>query len=261
MASYSIGEIATILNPVTSYTEISDPSLIISHLLTDSRSLTYPESTLFFAITTGSGDGHRYIDQLYRNGVRAFVVASLPDGSYPGASFIVVDDPLKALQMLGTANRSRYDSTPVIAITGSRGKTTVKELLFQLLGRNHTIARSPRSFNSRIGVPLSLWETDPACDMSIIEAGISRRGEMEPLAKMIRPTIGILTCIDDDHSAGFASRREDRRKDAALPIGRGHNHTCRRCRCGRLGRCLRNLRQDYFMEPQPGRRSFPNHYR
>ncbi len=143
MALYSIGEIATILNPVTSSTEISDPSFSISHLLTDSRSLTYPESTLFFAITTESGDGHRYIDQLYRSGVRAFVVSAMPGGSYPGASFIVVDDPLKALQMLSTTNRDRHGSIPVIAITGSRGKTTVKELLFQLLGHTHSIARSP----------------------------------------------------------------------------------------------------------------------
>ena len=208
MALYSIGEIATILNPVTSSTEISDPSFSISHLLTDSRSLTYPESTLFFAITTRSGDGHRYIDQLYRSGVRAFVVSAMPGGSYPGASFIVVDDPLKALQMLSTTNRDRHGSIPVIAITGSRGKTTVKELLFQLLGHTHSIARSPRSFNSRIGVPLSLWEINADSDLAVIEAGISRSGEMDPLAAMIRPTIGILTCIDDDHSAGFSSRRE-----------------------------------------------------
>ena len=205
MNTLTIGEIASLLESDTISAIITNPSLPISHLLTDSRSLTYPESTLFFALSTDSGDGHRYIDDLYRRGGRAFVTSRDPDGSYPEASFIIVSDTLKALQRLGAASRSAHSDMPVIAITGSRGKTTVKEMLFQLLGTDMAIARSPRSFNSRIGVPLSLWEIGQSDDMAVIEAGISVKGEMDALAEMIRPTIGIMTCISDEHCSGFMS--------------------------------------------------------
>ncbi len=208
MTSYTLAEIAGLLGRSVVKTDIANPSLKISHLLTDSRSLTYPESTLFFALSTGRGDGHRYLDSLYRSGVMAFVVSEKPVKPYPGASFIVVNDTLKALQEIGAANRDHLTSIPVIAITGSQGKTTVKEMLYQLLLRDHSVARSPRSFNSRIGVPLSLWEAGEADDVAIIEAGISETGEMDRLADMIRPTIGIFTCLSDEHAAGFLSRRE-----------------------------------------------------
>lgn len=177
MTSYSLAEIAGLLSNSIVSAEIVNPSLCIKHLLTDSRSLTYPESTLFFALSSGRGDGHRYIDSLYRSGVRAFVVSTRPEGVYPDASFIVVSDTLKALQELGEAHRRRFDRMSVIAVTGSQGKTTVKEMLYQLLVRDHSVARSPRSYNSRIGVPLSLWQAGESDDMAIIEAGISNVGK------------------------------------------------------------------------------------
>lgn len=220
MTTYTIADIARLLAPDTT-SSIAHPSRVISCLLTDSRSLTYPESTLFFAIATPRGDGHRYIPSLYSKGVRAFVVSSPPAGDYPGASFITVDNPRRALQRLGAICRTDNARGPVVAITGSRGKTTVKELIYQLLRHDHSVARSPRSFNSSIGVPLSLWETGPDNDISIIEAGISEAGEMAVLADMIRPDIGILTCIDDEHDAGFASRRAKAAEKLSLFAGAG----------------------------------------
>ncbi|MCM1029394.1 MAG: alanine racemase [Pseudoflavonifractor sp.] len=204
MTRYSLGEIAQMLKPHAVDTRLAYPERPIEQLLTDSRSLLRPENTLFFALTTPSGDGHRYIHALYDMGVRAFVVTHIPDEPMPEASFIVVDDTLSALQALGKANRQRRD-IPVIAITGSRGKTTVKEMLYRLLSPDHKIARSPRSYNSRIGVPLSLWQIGPEADMAIIEAGISRQGEMALLEDMIAPTAGIFTGIGSDHDSGFPS--------------------------------------------------------
>lgn len=221
MTSYSLAEIAGLLSNSIVSAEIVNPSLCIKHLLTDSRSLTYPESTLFFALSSGRGDGHRYIDSLYRSGVRAFVVSTRPEGVYPDASFIVVSDTLKALQELGEAHRRRFDRMSVIAVTGSQGKTTVKEMLYQLLVRDHSVARSPRSYNSRIGVPLSLWQAGESDDMAIIEAGISERGEMDRLAGMIRPTIGVFTCLSNEHDAGFSSRAEKASEKMRLFLSSG----------------------------------------
>lgn len=121
----------------------------ISWLLTDSRSLCFPEETLFFAIKTKRNDGHRYISELYKNGVRNFVVSELPDNmpNCTDANFLVVSDTLQALQQLAEHHRMRFD-IPVIAITGSNGKTTVKEWLYQLLSPSCNVCRSPRSYNS-----------------------------------------------------------------------------------------------------------------
>ncbi len=215
MTRYSLGDIADILRPISSSALITDSDRPIEHLLTDSRSLIFPETTLFFALSTHSGDGHRFIPDLYERGVRTFVTEHIPEGSFPGASFIVVIDSLHALQLLGAENRRRSDAT-VIAITGSRGKTLVKEMLYRLLSPDHNVARSPRSFNSRIGVPLSLWEIDPLTDVALIEAGISRKGEMAPLEEMIAPTMGIFTGLADDHDSGFASRDEKLAEKMAL---------------------------------------------
>lgn len=215
MTRYSLGEIADILSPLSPASVIADPDMTVEHLLTDSRSLLFHETTLFFALATHNGDGHRYIPQLYDRGVRAFVTTHIPAGSFPGASFLVVDDTLTALQTLGAENRRRSSAT-VIAITGSRGKTVVKEMLFRLLSPDHNIARSPRSFNSRIGVPLSLWEINPSTDIALIEAGISEKGEMGPLERMIEPTIGLFTGIADDHDSGFSSREEKLAEKMAL---------------------------------------------
>ena len=128
----------------------------IDWLLTDSRSLCYPESTLFFAIKTEVGNGHLYVADLYQRGVRAFVVSEKVEGDFPDADFLFVQNTLFALQSLAAQHRSRFD-VPIIGITGSNGKTVVKEWLYQLLAPDFTVTRSPRSYNSQTGVPLSVW--------------------------------------------------------------------------------------------------------
>ncbi len=176
----------------------------ISCLLTDSRSLSFPEETLFFALVTARNDGHRYIPDLYRKGVRHFVVSRRPEnGTMGDANFLLVPDTLKALQSLAAAHR-RHFGIPVVGITGSNGKTIVKEWLYQLLCDDYAITRSPRSYNSQIGVPLSVWEISNRTELAIIEAGISQRGEMAKLQPVVLPTIGILTCIGSAHQEGFS---------------------------------------------------------
>lgn len=192
---YSIIEIASILG-------VDDTRLVygndeVSYLLTDSRSLTYPEATLFFAIKTKNNDGHRYVCHLHSLGVRNFVVEHT-DGLPADANYLQVDNVVEALQRLAAYHRSRFH-IPVIAITGSCGKTTVKEWLYQLLSPDYNVVRSPRSFNSQIGVPLSLWDIDDNTRIAIIEAGISRPGEMAALSRIINPTHGIFTMLGDEH--------------------------------------------------------------
>lgn len=175
-------------------------------LLTDSRSLSDPENSLFFALITPMDDGHRYIRELYQRGVRRFVVSRpLQEDAMPGAEIYHVADTLQALQELG-AERRKEARIPVIAITGSRGKTMVKELLYQLLQPDYRVARSPRSYNSQIGVPLSLWDITPESTIGIFEAGVSRAGEMDRLSRMIKPDVTVITNIYDDHDEGFPSR-------------------------------------------------------
>ncbi len=188
----------------------------IETLLTDSRSLSAPSSTLFFALTTKGNDGHRYIAPLYAKGVRAFVTGHLPADvpAMEDASFIVVGNVADALLKVGALHAGL--KAEVVAITGSRGKTTLKEWLFMLLSENKRVVRSPRSYNSQIGVPLSLWEIDADTDLALIEAGISQPGEMERLAEAIRPSTVIFTNIGPDHDEGFESRMEKARQKALL---------------------------------------------
>ena len=181
----------------------------ISQLLTDSRSLYLPEETLFFALRTDKGNGHQYIDNLRQRGVCAFVVDALPcdfDVSQP-IFYLVVDSPLKALQTLATYHRRQFN-VPVIGITGSNGKTIVKEWLATLLQPTLHITRSPRSYNSQIGVPLSVWQMNARTEVAIFEAGISQSGEMQRLEPIIRPTIGIFTHLGTSHSENFSSETE-----------------------------------------------------
>jgi len=214
--NYSITEISNVLEVTGGH--IIDEESIVSQLLTDSRSLTAPDETIFFALRTANDDGHNYIPDLYEKGVRNFVVSSdyypLPDCQ--GANYLNVESPLDALQALATYHRRRFRELPVIGITGSRGKTTVKEWLYQLLKDDYRIVRSPRSYNSQIGVPLSLWDIDNNTDLAIIEAGISRVGEMDNLQGMIRPTIGIITNLGSEHNDGFASMQEKAREKAKI---------------------------------------------
>ena len=188
---------------------LHDASRRISHCLIDSRKLHSPQDTLFFALRTASNDGHKFVSELYQRGVRAFVVMEKPATwtSFDQADFLVVEDTLQALQALSACVR-KVCQAPLLAIAGSNGKTIVKEWIWQLLRQEVQITRSPGSFNSQIGVPLSLLELDDETQLAIIEAGISRKGEMEKLARIIRPNIGLLTNIGSPHQENFASWQE-----------------------------------------------------
>ena len=187
----------------------------IDWMLTDSRSLTFPEETLFFAIRTQKNDGHRYIPELYRRGVRNFVVSQAPEAPEADANYLIVPSPLKAMQRLAERHREEFD-IPVIGITGSNGKTIVKEWLYQLLAPDFNITRSPRSWNSQIGVPLSVWRLTEQTQLGIFEAGISEAGEMEALRDIIQPTIGVMTHLGSAHDENFASREEKCREKLRL---------------------------------------------
>lgn len=186
----------------------------VEWLLTDSRSLCFPESTLFFAIRTDRGDGHRYVRDLYERGVRAFVVNSVQEG-LTGAVQLLVQDTLTALQRLAERHRESYD-IPVIGITGSNGKTVVKEWLYQMLSPDMAVTRSPRSYNSQIGVPLSVWGLNDNTQIGIFEAGISRPGEMEALQRIIQPTIGVFTGLGPAHQENFQSMEQKRQEKMLL---------------------------------------------
>ncbi|MDQ6609934.1 MAG: UDP-N-acetylmuramoyl-tripeptide--D-alanyl-D-alanine ligase, partial [Bacteroidota bacterium] len=177
----------------------------VRYLAYDSRKIQHPEASLFFAIKTAHNDGARFIAEAYKKGVRAFVVSHAIE--LESAAVIIVRDTLVALQTLAAHHRKQYH-LPVIGITGSNGKTVVKEWLNTLLEEDYRIVRSPKSFNSQIGVPLSVWEIKKEHQLGIFEAGISQRGEMDALEKIIQPTIGILTNIGEAHSEGFASEEE-----------------------------------------------------
>ena len=182
----------------------SDEDRMIQHLLIDSRRLDAAEQTLFFALASQRNDGHKYIEDLYQSGVRAFVVSRMPEVVHPDACYIQVQDVLKALQQLAAHHRSQFD-IPVIGITGSNGKTIVKEWLAQLLGPDYNLVRSPKSYNSQVGVPLSVWRMDKTHQLAIFEAGISKPDEMTALQKIIKPTIGIFTNIGQAHEENFIS--------------------------------------------------------
>jgi alanine racemase len=180
----------------------------VGELLLDSRRLIFPASSLFFALKGPRRDGSRFVGELYKRGVRNFVVAApITLTDTPDANIIIVDDTLAALQTLAAAHRGVF-SLPVIGITGSNGKTIVKEWLNELLSPDYHIVRSPKSYNSQIGVALSVWQLQTAHTLAIFEAGISKPGEMARLEPMIRPTIGIFTNIGEAHSEGFHSLAE-----------------------------------------------------
>lgn len=203
--SRSIEEIASVVGAK----RVGTHNANIDWLLTDSRSLCFPEETLFFALKTKRNDGHKYIEELYAKGVRNFVVTELPDTikHCQGSNFLVVNDTLKALQRLAAKHREQFD-IPVIGITGSNGKTVVKEWIYQLVTPDKVVTRSPRSYNSQIGVPLSVWLMNEHTELGVFEAGISEMGEMEALQPIIRPTIGIITNIGGAHQENFASLQE-----------------------------------------------------
>ena len=196
-------------------------NLDIRHLLTDSRQLgAEPEATLFFALRTDKNDGAKYIPQLIERGVKVFVVSEseignrIADSGTPSI-FLIVDSPLAALQRLAAYKRSLYHG-PVIGITGSNGKTVVKEWLYQLLKDDYRITRSPKSYNSQIGVPLSVWQLSEETELAIFEAGISEMGEMARLQPIIQPTIGVITYIGTEHGENFPSLEAKRAEKMLL---------------------------------------------
>ena len=211
--AYSLQEIASIINGQL----IGDGNIAITHLLTDSRTLRDTESVLFVALKGNSGDGHKYINDLIIQGVSSFLVSSwsiiepIPEKT----GIIVVKDTLEALQKLVAEHRQRF-SCPVIGITGSNGKTIVKEWLNSCLNANYLIARSPRSYNSQIGVPLSVWEMSDQTELGIFEAGISQPNEMARISPIIKPTIGLFTNLGDAHQENFADRAQKLREKALL---------------------------------------------
>lgn len=182
----------------------------IGFLLTDSRSLCFPEETLFFAIKSERNDGHKYIAGLYDRGVHNFVVTTVPDDYeklYPEANFLKVTNTLEALQRLAERHRDEFN-IPIVGITGSNGKTVVKEWLYQVLSPDCFVTRSPRSYNSQIGVPLSVWLMNDETKVGIFEAGISQPGEMLALRDIIQPTIAVLTNLGSAHQENFSSMEE-----------------------------------------------------
>lgn len=200
--SYTISEINSIVDGCLN-TDSKDVMRITS-LLIDSRQLATPNDTLFFAINGNRHDGHTYIADLYRKGIRAFVIDKTVENveQYPEAVFISVNNVTQALQLLCATHRSRFN-IPVIGVTGSNGKTVVKEWLYQLMRNDKNIVRSPKSYNSQIGVPLSVWQMNKEHELAIFEAGISQPNEMHALAEIIKPTIGIITNIGEAHEKQF----------------------------------------------------------
>jgi len=185
------------------------PATEINWLLTDSRSLSFPAESLFFAIKTARNNGHNYVPELYEQNLRYFVVSEMrPEfDKLTDAIFLKVDDTLKALQTLASAHRSTLQ-VPVIGITGSNGKTVVKEWLYQLLHKDFNITRSPRSYNSQIGVPISVWAMNENTQLGIFEAGISEMREMEHLEPIIQPTIGLFTNLGEAHQENFSGLKQ-----------------------------------------------------
>ena len=206
--NYTIEKITTLIGA----RRIGSAEAQIGWLLTDSRSLCFPEGTLFFALKSARNDGHRYIEDLYRRGVRNFVVENnssflISHSSFQDANFLVVPSPLAALQRLAERHRDEFD-IPVVGITGSNGKTMVKEWLYQLLSPSMNVVRSPKSYNSQIGVPLSVWLLNEHCQVALFEAGISQPDEMDRLRDIIQPTIGVLTNIGSAHQENFRTLEE-----------------------------------------------------
>ncbi len=202
---YTVGQIKEILKADAM---LATPDGKVTRLLTDSRSLTFPEETLFFAIRTKHGDGHNFVKALYSKGVKNFVVSDITAFSdITDANFIITGDTLAALQTVAAHHRSLFD-IPIVGITGSDGKTIVKEWLYQLTADNYNVTRSPRSYNSQIGVPLSVWMLNEKSTLGIFEAGISQCGEMDKLQHIIKPTIGIITNISGAHQENFTSMQQ-----------------------------------------------------
>ncbi|MEJ7627496.1 MAG: bifunctional UDP-N-acetylmuramoyl-tripeptide:D-alanyl-D-alanine ligase/alanine racemase [Ferruginibacter sp.] len=203
MHDYTFSSFAEILG-IVPLRHIADPHL--HYLLTDSRKLIYPESTVFFSISSKNKNADQFLLPLYEKGVRSFVTSKpLTDHElekFPEANILLVTDVLSALQQVTSFHRKKFNY-PVVGITGSNGKTIIKEWLYNILQQKINVLRSPKSFNSQVGVPLSVWQMSDIHELAIIEAGISQPGEMELLERIIKPDVGIFTFAGDAHASGF----------------------------------------------------------
>ena len=206
-ATYTIGQIAETLHATSQI--MANSRSVITTLLTDSRSLTKPETTLFFAIPTKRNSGCNYVKELYCNGVRNFILPSDADAAIAegliakgDVNVLIVSDVIASLQAVAKNRRMQFQ-IPVVGITGSNGKTVVKDWIVQLLSPDKNVVASPRSFNSQIGVPLSVWQMTTDNDFAVFEAGISFPKEMTRLQDVIQPTIGIFTNIGHAHDENF----------------------------------------------------------
>lgn len=201
---YTISEISNILNG--NFIQ-ENKDAIITQVCIDTRQITNPAKTIFFCLVARN-DGHQYVESAYKKGIRNFIVSKkIATANFQDANFILVENTLIALQQLAIFHRTQFN-IPVIGITGSNGKTIVKEWLYQLLSSEKNIVKSPKSYNSQVGVPLSVLNMEEGNELAIFEAGISTVNEMENLEKIIQPTIGILTNIGSAHDAGFSSTEE-----------------------------------------------------
>ncbi|MDA3892223.1 MAG: bifunctional UDP-N-acetylmuramoyl-tripeptide:D-alanyl-D-alanine ligase/alanine racemase [Salinivirgaceae bacterium] len=202
MIAYNIQDIASVLKGEL----IKNSGGKISYLAIDSRKVLFARETLFFALQGYRNDGHFFLADLYKSGVRNFIVQNYPNDidNFPRANFVKVENSFNALQALVSWHRTNIE-IPVIGVTGSNGKTIVKEWIYQCLSKNKYIIRNPKSYNSQVGVPLSVWLLNPEADMGVFEAGISEPNEMQRLQKIIKPTIGIFTNIGDAHQENFES--------------------------------------------------------
>lgn len=201
--SYTIQHIAKLIQA----TAVLKQEANIEYLIIDSRKITFPSTSLFFALHTHIRNGHSFIAEVYERGLRNFVIdENIDTTAFPDANFLKVANSLIALQNIAIAHRKQFETLQVIGITGSNGKTIVKEWLNLLLQNDYNIVRSPRSYNSQIGVPLSIWQINSTHNLGIFEAGISTYNEMDKLEKIIQPTIGILTNIGNTHDEGFENK-------------------------------------------------------
>ena len=176
----------------------------INNLIIDSRRITNSNNSLFIAIIGERNNGHNYIENIAKNGVENFIVSTLPKDikKYKDCSFLLVENTIKAFHTITEHHRKKFN-IPVIGITGSNGKTIIKEWLFELLKDDFNIVRSPKSYNSQVGVPISIWQLNNNAELAIFEAGVSLSGEMNKLEKLIKPNIGIFTNIGDAHQENF----------------------------------------------------------
>ena len=210
--TYHISEIASVIKgTMVAFHDDAE----IRELLMDSRKAVFPEYSLFFALKGPRRNGHAFISEAHKKGIRNFVVSEKPGEQLEGTNIILVKDVLSSMQALAMYHRSRFH-IPVIGITGSNGKTVVKEWLNQLLNDRYNIIRSPKSYNSQIGVPISVWQLNEAATLGIFEAGISQSNEMDNLQKIIQPDIGVFTNIGDAHSGGFLNNRQKIREKLRL---------------------------------------------